>query len=266
MIISHKHKFIFFKPMKCAGSSVELALIPHCGDDDIITGTGYEEELSASEMAYFPKNNFRFISQTMFDEHQITTVEPVYHSHITPSELCQKYENYDDISDYFSFTVMRNPFDALVSYFWWSFYGPPIMGESKVKYDYNFGKVIVPMSHDSETILRIKFQQFLESAALFNKNETIGNFLPGDNVLTWFARFQNSFCKDNIDHVLSFENLQLDFQQLCKRLNININEVPNLKSQQRKVRLAYNAYYSSYTEEIVHRAFKELIEKFSYTF
>ena len=38
MIVSHKHKFIFFKTRKTAGSSIQVALANHCGPDDIITG------------------------------------------------------------------------------------------------------------------------------------------------------------------------------------------------------------------------------------
>ena len=38
MIISHKHKFIFFKSKKTAGSSIQVTLAKHCGEDDIITG------------------------------------------------------------------------------------------------------------------------------------------------------------------------------------------------------------------------------------
>ena len=39
MIVSHKHKFIFFKPWKVGGNSVEHKLITHCGDDDIRDNT-----------------------------------------------------------------------------------------------------------------------------------------------------------------------------------------------------------------------------------
>ena len=38
MIISHKHKFIFLKTIKTAGTSIQAALEEHCGKDDIITG------------------------------------------------------------------------------------------------------------------------------------------------------------------------------------------------------------------------------------
>lgn len=37
MIASLKHGFIFIKTMKTAGTSIELALGPHCGPDDILT-------------------------------------------------------------------------------------------------------------------------------------------------------------------------------------------------------------------------------------
>ena len=38
MIISHKHKFIFFKTRKTAGSSIQVELAKYCTYDDIITG------------------------------------------------------------------------------------------------------------------------------------------------------------------------------------------------------------------------------------
>jgi hypothetical protein len=37
MIASRLHNFIFIKTMKTAGTSIEMALSPHCGPDDILT-------------------------------------------------------------------------------------------------------------------------------------------------------------------------------------------------------------------------------------
>lgn len=39
MIISHRHRFIFIKMRKTAGSSIESALAPHLGAEDIATGS-----------------------------------------------------------------------------------------------------------------------------------------------------------------------------------------------------------------------------------
>ncbi|TAE88318.1 MAG: hypothetical protein EAZ65_02830 [Verrucomicrobia bacterium] len=39
MVISHKHRFIFIKTAKTAGTSIEAFLSPHCGPDDVFTPT-----------------------------------------------------------------------------------------------------------------------------------------------------------------------------------------------------------------------------------
>jgi hypothetical protein len=44
MIISHDHKFIFIKSKKTAGTSIELALRPLCGREDIIAPVREEDE------------------------------------------------------------------------------------------------------------------------------------------------------------------------------------------------------------------------------
>ena len=283
MIISHKNKFIFFKPMKCAGSSIELALIPHCGDQDVITGSGYEEELVNTNFLYIPKNNLEIVEQTMHDGNVVKVVDPVYHTHTTPDVLRQKYKCYEEISDYYHFSIVRNPYDALVSYFWWAFYGPEIAKLSLVqgddgnahiqiveteqtqKYDYELGRTIMPMVHDSDTVLRIKFQHFIESKSNFKENHPICNN-KNTSVLNWFANLQNDFWSEDIDKIIRYESLLEDFNSVCNTFNISVPKMPKLKTSQRKANKHYSAYYNSYTRDIVHDAFSSVIKKFNYEF
>jgi hypothetical protein len=45
MIFSKRHKFIFIKGRKVAGTSTEIALSTICGPDDIITPIGQSDEM-----------------------------------------------------------------------------------------------------------------------------------------------------------------------------------------------------------------------------
>ena len=270
--------------MKCAGSSVELALIPHCGDNDIITGSGYEEELIGSNFLYMPKNNLNIIEQKMADGNVVKVVDPIYHTHTTPAVLRAQCKDYAEIADYCHFSIVRNPFDAAVSYFWWSFYGPElaklnllinddgtssieIVGKQQAeqKYEYSLGKVIMPMLHDSDTVLRIKFQQFLESKSNFVENHQIcGN--KNDSVLEWFSKLQNSFWCESIDKVIRYESLLEDVKRVCDDFNLSISSIPRLKTSQRKAHKHYSIYYNAYTKDLVREAFGDIIEKFNYEF
>ena len=60
MILSVRHKFIFIKGMKVAGTSVEMALAPLCGPDDIVTPISPIDEMErlgrggGCRTGYFP--------------------------------------------------------------------------------------------------------------------------------------------------------------------------------------------------------------------
>jgi len=101
MIISHKYKFIFIKPTKVAGTSIEVALAKHCGNKDIVTPVTKYSPDSDSEKYSHPAKNYTG-----------------FYNHISPEEIKGKVgeEIYDN---YFKFTIVRNPWDLAVSRYWW---------------------------------------------------------------------------------------------------------------------------------------------------
>jgi len=52
MIISHKHRFVFIKTRKTAGTSMEIALSKYCGPDDIITPISPNDESTRRSLGY----------------------------------------------------------------------------------------------------------------------------------------------------------------------------------------------------------------------
>ena len=54
MIVSHKHKFIFIKTKKTAGTAIEAALSELCGPQDVITP--FREESEQDRKGLSPQN------------------------------------------------------------------------------------------------------------------------------------------------------------------------------------------------------------------
>lgn len=111
MIISHKYKFIFVKSGKVAGSSLEMALRPHLGIDDIITPIIEDLEGTTENLSRNYKNSINYEqvvskgSRGIFYEH------------------AQAYEIKGMVSssvwdNYFKFTIERDPREKSLSVYY----------------------------------------------------------------------------------------------------------------------------------------------------
>ena len=98
MIISHKHKFIFIKTKKTAGSSIQIALSRHCGKEDIITPMGQLKDTDYSPRNFKKKDNGLGYFGTHCNAPHIKKL-------LTPTQ----WSNYTIIS------CERNPWDKTVS-------------------------------------------------------------------------------------------------------------------------------------------------------
>lgn len=127
MIVSHRHRFIFLKTQKTAGSSIELFLRRFCGPDDIVTPVDPDEPLAA-ELGLDPPRNYgdrlaRPWEWRRRDLHTVRTTRALprrstLRDHSSAAEV-RAVVGQQVWDEYLTFTVVRNPWDqAVSSYFW----------------------------------------------------------------------------------------------------------------------------------------------------
>jgi sulfotransferase famil protein len=122
VIISHKHKFIFIKTEKTAGTSVEIALSRFCGDEDVITPVTPEDEAIRRSAGARGPQNYRIPlkAYTLKDWGRLALKRrrACFFNHASAAFI---REHLDDEcwSSYFKFCFERNPWDKVVSWYYW---------------------------------------------------------------------------------------------------------------------------------------------------
>lgn len=118
MIISHKHKFIFVKTRKTAGTSHEIALSALCGPDDVITAIDPEDEKARLELGGKPPQHYKLpLRQHSVSERLAMLLgkeRKHYYNHISAAEA-KPLIGAKVWDSYYKFCFERNPWDKVLS-------------------------------------------------------------------------------------------------------------------------------------------------------
>lgn len=208
MLISQKHNFIFIHIYKNAGTSISRALIPYCS------------------------NPIQLFAHRLLKRVGISKLNPMpYHKHIDASSMIQDM-GYDTFKSYFSFAVVRNPWDWNVSL-------------------YNY--VLKSKDHHQhEYVKKLKnFDEYIRNKC--KKPQTT---------------FQKDFIysksgKKLVDYIARFENIDNEFEVICQQIGIKIKKLPHLNISNMT---HYRDYYSDETRELIRQTYQADIELFDYEF
>lgn len=152
------------------------------------------------------------------------------------SRYKQRFDNYDN---YYKFTVVRNPWDKMVSEYKWF---------TNTKYKF-------PGRHVTKHFSDKGFDFFVEN---FRKLK-VGDMSHRREQITFIRPVED------LNKIVRFEHLSTELYSICEHLNIPIDTIPhkhNLSSNMRH----YTEYYNDSTRKLVAEQYKNDIEHFGYKF
>lgn len=170
MIISHSQKFIFVKTRKTAGTSLEMVLSKACKPGDVVTAISPDDEVDRGPIEA-KVGDFEALdpSRRIFNHASIENALRVFGERIL---------------DYAVVSAERNPFDRVVSWFYWRQRGAKAL---------------------QDAVLRAEFKKFLLDELPLVQDCPEPYCVGGSTV---------------VDFMIRFENLESDFEKVCSALSL----------------------------------------------
>lgn len=208
MLVSHEHKFIYIKSKKTASTSVQDYLEPYCENGIIYRRSP--------------------------------------HAHM-PARKVRKLVGEEIWNDYLKVTTIRNPWDKMVSLYYWSRAKTNRKWYIRLRLLYTWGSFKNPAE-------KYSFKDFIkvrDSKDMANVDKHI-LLVDGKMPDYFFVRF---------------EHLNEDMENLCQKIGIpyNADELPKKKVGKKNIK-TYKDHYDEETRDIIERAYEWETKVFGYEF
>ncbi|MCX7567237.1 sulfotransferase family 2 domain-containing protein [Sulfitobacter sp. F26169L] len=127
VLVSHDHKFIFLKTRKVAGTSIEMFLQPMCSRSTPVDSVVQEKTRAMQDDA-------GIVGARLIPDADRNALDAMWYNHMPVRQI------YDQLGpevweDYTILTALRNPYDRMVSFFFWrrTRQGLPKLAEEEIK-------------------------------------------------------------------------------------------------------------------------------------
>ncbi len=229
MIVSHRHKFIFLKTYKTAGSSMEVLLSRFCGPEDIVTPLMPQDEDLRPDNG---PRNFKWPWWEWPLRGKIKSLKGAnpgvrwtgYYAHM-PARPMRRYLGSDIWENYFKFSIERNPWDRQVSIYFW---------------------------RTRDLAERPSFEEYMHS----NDNRVR---LRNYDIYSFNGRIIT-------DDMILFHDMRAGLERIFERLGLELpKQIPGAKTGIR-TEGDYRKYYNDETRLMVANWYKREIDAFGFTF
>lgn len=215
MIISPGRRFIFVHIPKTGGTALSLALENRAMKDDILIGDTPKAQRRRRRVKQMSG------SGRLWKHSRISDIQGLVSDH--------------DIAEYFVFTLVRNPWDRMVSYYHWL---------RDQKFDHS--AVSVAREH--------RFSDFLAHP------HTLRSI--GTEEFRHYMQAQNG--TEHCDLYIRIEHLASDVKPLESHLGFSLGAIERVNQSKRDIK--YQTYYTPSDRDLVGRLFDPDIRRFGYSY
>jgi hypothetical protein len=228
MIVSHRYKFIFIKNAKTAGTSIEVFLSRHCGEEDVLTPIAPPVE------SHQPRNFSGYWNpwREILEQRGLGAKKVIqqvlrrrkFYNHM-PACLVRHRVPPRIWNSYFKFCVERNPWEKTLSHF-----------------------------------------EMVKSMA--GGDLTLDDYFGRGKYCTNIDKYTDACGSLLVDEVIRYENLSAELQRVFNRLGVPFDGSlgVNAKSEYRKERRPYQEVLTAEQADRVRRIYAREIEMHGYAF